>query len=128
MNNLIQFKFFQWLLKKIHLLDILKFWVYLLYQKASRQNSNLYQTNLRKKHAFINLYFFLNQMNCEIIAEGKLGEDNKNFPIYITSLDNIWGTFLNEIFLSPNLNGVFAQMFLNEIKGYHFPLIKTAIE
>ena len=67
-------------------------------------------------------------MNCEIIAEGKLGEDNNNFPIYITSLDNIWGTFLNEIFLSPNLNGVFAQMFLNEIKGYHFPLIKTAIE
>ena len=67
-------------------------------------------------------------MNCEIIAEGKLGEDNKNFPIYITSLDNIWGTFLNEIFLSPNLNGVSAQMFLNEIKGYHFPLIKTAIE
>ena len=66
-------------------------------------------------------------MNCEIIAKGKLGDD-KNFSIYITSLENIWGTFLNEIFLSPNLNGVFAQKFLHKMKGYHFPLIKTVIE
>ena len=30
---------------------------------------------------FTNLYFFLlNQMNCEIIAEGKLGEEDRNFP------------------------------------------------
>ena len=29
---------------------------------------------------FINLYFLLNQVNCEIIAEGKLGEEHKNFP------------------------------------------------
>ena len=28
---------------------------------------------------FINLYFLLNQINFEIIAEGKLGEENKNF-------------------------------------------------
>ena len=29
---------------------------------------------------FINLYFLLNQMNCEIIAQGKLGEEDINFP------------------------------------------------
>ena len=29
---------------------------------------------------FINLYFLLNQMNCESITEGKFGEEDRNLP------------------------------------------------
>ena len=57
---------------------------------------------------FINLYFFLlNQVNCEIIAEGKLGEEKiEIFTTYITFVDNIWEISLNEISLCLNLNGI----------------------
>ena len=44
-------------------------------------------------------------MNCEVIGKGKLGEQTRDFPIYMTVLDNIWEISLNEIYLSLSLNG-----------------------
>ena len=66
--------------KENNLLDTHKFWASHLYQKVSQPNLNLYQANFRKKHAFYQFAFFLsNQMNCKIIAGGKLGEEDGNF-------------------------------------------------
>ena len=62
---------------------------------------------LEKKACVLPIFIFLsNQMNCEIIAKGKLGEEDRHFPIYIIFLDNVWETSLNEISLSLNFNGI----------------------
>ena len=67
------------MLTKSHLLEIHKFWASHLCQKVAQQNLNLYQRDFRKEQAIYQFVFsLLNQMNCEIIVEGKLGEDNRN--------------------------------------------------
>ena len=39
------------------------------------------------------VFFLLNQMNCEIITEGKLGVEDETFHIYIMFPDNIWAIY-----------------------------------
>ena len=88
-----QFKFFA-VCYKVNILDIHKFWASRLYHNVDKQNLNLYWTNLRKKRVLPIFIFLSNQMNCEIIAEGKLGEEDRHFPIYIIFLDIMFGKFL----------------------------------
>ena len=72
---------FRCLLKKINLLDIHKFWASCLYQKVAQQKLNFYPTNFRKQTCVLSICnFLLNQMSCEIISEGKLGEEDRSFP------------------------------------------------